>query len=160
MSQKPGLMPQTDTLDGELLDARKTALTVRSRPIYAGFILTGTVTTLLGPMIPILSARWGIGDDRTGYLFTAQFLGALSGTLATGALFTRFGYVKPIAIAFFLMSAGTAALALATWPAGLAAVVTYGVGLGVVVPGVNLYIAETVTYGRAAALNTLNFLWG
>src|SRR5262249_30791763 len=39
-------------------------------------------------------------------------------------------------------------------------VFTYGVGLGVVVPGVNLYIAETVAEGRAAALNILNFLWG
>src|SRR5215469_8839580 len=106
-----------------IITARATA----PRLIYVGFVLTGIVTTLLGPMIPILSARWGIGDDRTGYLFTARFLGALSGTLATGRLFTRLGYIRPIAVAFFLMSAGTAALALAPWPAGLAAVLTYGV---------------------------------
>ena len=132
----------------------------RPRLIYLGFVLTGIVTTLLGPMIPILSARWDIGDDRTGYLFTAQFVGALSGTLATGWLFTRFGYVRPIAVAFFLMSAGTAALAVAPWPAGLGSVLTYGVGLGVVVPGINLFVAETVADRRAAALNVLNFLWG
>jgi fucose permease len=130
------------------------------KPIYAGFVLTGVVTTLLGPMIPILSAKWGIGDDGTGYLFTAQFIGALSGTLAAGGLFTRIGYLRPIAIAFLLMSAGTIGLALAPWPAGLGAVLTYGVGLGIVVPGINLYVAETEPGRRAAALNVLNFLWG
>ena len=128
--------------------------------IRAGFVLTGVVTTLLGPMIPILSAKWGIGDGKSGYLFTAQFLGALIATVSTGWLFTALGYIRPIAIAFFLMSAGTAGLGLAPWPVGLGSVFIYGLGLGVVVPGINLYVADSVTEGRAAALNTLNFLWG
>lgn len=132
----------------------------RFGPIQTGFILTGVVTTLLGPMIPILSAKWGIGDGKSGYLFTAQFLGALSATLATGWLFARLGYIRPIAVAFFLMSAGIATLGLAPWPVGLGAVFVYGLGLGVVVPGINLYVAHNVTEGRASALNTLNFLWG
>jgi fucose permease len=128
--------------------------------IQAGFVLTGVVTTLLGPMIPILTAKWRIGDGESGYLFTAQFLGALSATLTTGWLFARLGYIRPIAIAFFLMSTGTAALGLAPWPVGLGAVFIYGLGLGVVIPGINLYVAHSVTERRASALNTLNFLWG
>jgi fucose permease len=111
-------------------------------------------------MIPILSAKWGISDDRSGYLFSAQFAGAMLGTLATSSLFTRLGYIRPIALAFFLMSGGTAGLALSPWPAGLATVFIYGVGLGIVIPGINLYVAGMAAEHPAAALNTLNFLWG
>jgi len=129
-------------------------------PVYAGFVLTGVITTLLGPLIPVLAAKWRVGDDKIGYMFTAQFVGALCGTLATGSLFRRLGYVRPIAAAFFLMFAGTVGLALSPWPAGLASVLINGLGLGIVIPGTNLYVAEAATSRPAAALSTLNFLWG
>ncbi len=47
--------------------------------IHAGFILTGMVTTLLGPILPTLSSKWSLDDLRAGYLFTAQFLGSIYG---------------------------------------------------------------------------------
>ena len=38
------------------------------------FFPTGILTTLLGPMLPILIARWALNDTQAGNLFLAQFL--------------------------------------------------------------------------------------
>ena len=40
---------------------------------HAAFVLTGTVTTLLGPLLPVLATRWALEDASAGLLFTAQF---------------------------------------------------------------------------------------
>ncbi|HKV41120.1 MAG TPA: MFS transporter, partial [Blastocatellia bacterium] len=129
--------------------------------IHGGFVLTGVVTTLLGPLIPILSSKWSIPDSRAGYLFTAQFLGSMGGVIGTGRVFARWGFVRPIAVGFFVVSAGIGGLGIAQWPAGLVMVFLYGLGLGVVIPGFNLLVARTTPGGkRAAALNLLNFAWG
>src|SRR3989442_1650438 len=41
--------------------------------VHAAFVLTGVMTTLLGPMLPVFSARWSLSDSQAGYLFTAHF---------------------------------------------------------------------------------------
>ncbi len=43
------------------------------------FLPTGILTTLLGPMLPILIARWGLSDQQAGNLFLVQFLASLAG---------------------------------------------------------------------------------
>jgi len=36
--------------------------------LHAGFALTGVLTTLLGPVLPALSARWRLDDAQAGFL--------------------------------------------------------------------------------------------
>ena len=32
--------------------------------VHSGFIVTGVVTVILGPILPILIARWSLTDER------------------------------------------------------------------------------------------------
>jgi len=45
------------------------------------FILTGTVTTLLGPLLPVLVKRCAMSDADAGSLVAAQFAGHFVGAL-------------------------------------------------------------------------------
>ena len=48
------------------------------------FLPTGILTTLLGPMLPILMARWALNDTQAGNLFLVQFLSSLVGVQLAG----------------------------------------------------------------------------
>lgn len=128
--------------------------------IHVGFVLTGMVTTLLGPVLPALSARWSLDDLHAGSLFTAQFIGSMAGVLFSSKLLPRRGFQNSLALGFGLMSAGVAALGFGTWATGLVSVFCYGTGLGVTIPATNLLVAEANPGRRAAALNLLNLSWG
>ena len=128
--------------------------------IHAGFVLTGMVTTLLGPILPALSARWSLGDLQAGYLFTSQFVGSMLGVALSSTLIPRRGFRFSLVLGFGLMSGGIGALGLATWVIGLISVFCYGVGLGVTIPATNLVVSEANPCRRAAALNILNLAWG
>jgi MFS transporter, FHS family, glucose/mannose:H+ symporter len=127
--------------------------------LHAGFVLTGIVTVLLGPLLPLLAARWLISDDQAGLLFTAQFAGALLGVLSSGALLERRGYALTILLGFGLMGAGVAALGFGAWTLGMAAVFVYGMGLGWTIPATNLWVAEMASQRPAGALSILNLAW-
>jgi fucose permease len=43
--------------------------------VHSGFIVAGAVTIILGPILPILIARWSLSDERAGLFFTLQFCG-------------------------------------------------------------------------------------
>lgn len=46
--------------------------------LHIGFVLIGIVNTLLGPILPMLSARWRLDDAGAGALFFVQSAGAIS----------------------------------------------------------------------------------
>jgi MFS transporter, FHS family, glucose/mannose:H+ symporter len=143
--------------------ARQTA-TARPRDgfvlVHAAFILTGAVTTLLGPMLPVLSAKWALSDSQAGYLFTSQFLSSMTGVVLSGSMIRRCGYRGVMAIGLCLMAMGVIPLAHAGWLGGITAIGVYGLGTGFVSPTANLIVAELRPNRRAAALNILNFSWG
>ena len=56
------------------------------------FIPTGVLTTLLGPMLPILIARWAMSDTQAGNLFLVQFLAQLAGVQLSAVLLARVGF--------------------------------------------------------------------
>ena len=124
------------------------------------FILTGIVTTVLGPLIPLLATRWGISSLQAGSLFTAQFLSSLAGVGLSSLLTVRVGFRRLLDGGLLLMGAGIAAIWFCPWPGTLWCVASYGVGLGLVIPTSNLLIAEIHWPRPAPALNTLNFAWG
>ena len=128
--------------------------------LHAGFALTGILTTLLGPILPALSTRWRLDDAQAGFLFTAQFLGSLSGALISGRMALRFGVRATITAGFAIAAAGVTAASTGPYISGLCGVATWGLGLGLIIPSVNLLVAELNPGRRAAALNVLNFAWG
>lgn len=132
----------------------------RSALLHLGFVATGVVTTLLGPILPSLSSRWALTDAQAGYLFTVQFVGSMLGVALSGRVIERFEFRRALAGGYALMAVGVAMLALLPWPLTLAAVFTYGMAFGIVIPATNLCISDANPDRRAAALNILNLAWG
>lgn len=126
---------------------------------YAAFVPTGMVTVLLGPLLPSLAARWSLSDTQSGYLVTAQFLGALLATLSSSILLPRLGFRWSIAIGQCLMALGVATLISSTFAGALLSVFCYGMGIGLTIPTGNLMVAESTPGRRSSALNLLNFSW-
>ncbi len=144
------------------------------------FLPTGILQTLLGPMLPILIARWALNDTQAGYLFLVQFLASLAGVQLSGLLLTRWGFRPAFLWGLLLMACGVSTLLLGSSALGMAAVAAYGLGLGLVVPSDNLLIAEigsgsssasdeasqassqrsSQASSRASAVSLLNFFWG
>jgi MFS transporter, FHS family, glucose/mannose:H+ symporter len=128
--------------------------------LHAGFVLTGVVTTILGPMLPVLSARWGLSDARAGYLFTAQFSGSMLGVVGSSFLMSRGGHRISVVLGLGLMALGSATLLATSWTVGILATICFGVGLGLAIPTTNLLVSELNPEKRASALSLINFSWG
>src|ERR1039457_4157138 len=150
------------------------------------FIPTGILTTLLGPMLPILIARWAMNDTQAGNLFLVQFLASLVGVQLAGVLLTRWGFRPAFLLGLLLMACGVATLYMGSLGLGLASVAAYGLGLGLIIPTNNLLIAEigssssagqsagqssgdssgdssrasSRASSSASAVSLLNFFWG
>src|SRR4051794_8461888 len=114
----------------------------RWAPIYAGFVLTGMVTTLLGPLLPVIASVNGRRTTEIGSLFTAQFLSSTISTLFSGPLTRRYGYRVPLSLGYATMGMGVASLLLIPWPWVMCAVVLCGVGIGFTIPSSNMLISE------------------
>jgi fucose permease len=127
--------------------------------LHVGFIITGIVMTLLGPILPILIARWSLSDQRAGLFFTAQFCGSLVGIASLGPLMRR-GYRLTILCGFILIALGVAGLNSAANLSCMASAALFGCGLGQCVSATNLWVAEVGKARRVAALSILNFAWG
>src|ERR1700690_1774935 len=106
------------------------------------FLPTGILTTLLGPMLPILIARWAMNDSQAGNLFLVQFLASMVGVQLSGVLLARHGYRPAFLSGLLLMAGGIGPLYLGSLGLGLASVAIYGLGLGLIIPTDNLLIAE------------------
>src|ERR1035437_8466924 len=106
------------------------------------FLPTGILTTLLGPMLPILIARWAMNDTQAGNLFLVQFLSMLVGVQLSGVLLARWGFRPAFLLGLLLMACGLATLYMGSLWLGLASVAAYGLGLGLIIPSDNLLIAE------------------
>jgi len=134
------------------------------------FLPTGILTTLLGPMLPILIARWTMNDTQAGNLFLVQFLASLVGVQLSGVLLARWGFRPAFLLGLLLMACGVATLYMGSLWLGLASVAAYGLGLGLIIPTDNLLIAEIGSSSgsgassrdssRASAVSLLNFFWG
>jgi fucose permease len=131
------------------------------RPLlFTGFVVTGFVTTVLGPVLPWLTARWLLSDAAAGALFTIQFTGSIVAGGLSGLIVARLGASATLSTGYALMAAGLAGLALGERMAGTLAIAVAGVGLGFVVPATNLIVARLTPHRSAAALGALNLCWG
>ena len=128
--------------------------------LCATFVLTGVVTTLLGPVLPVLVGWWGLDDGRAGLLFAAQFVGSMLGSALSSVGMTRLGFRSTLIAGGALTAAGVGVLGSGSHAIGTLAIFLYGVGLGLTIPTTNLYIAQASGASGAAALNVLNLAWG
>jgi MFS transporter, FHS family, glucose/mannose:H+ symporter len=128
--------------------------------LFAGFVLTGIVNTVLGPVLPWLTARWSLSDVGAGSLFTVQFAGGLAGGAISGVVASRIGAGRTMAFGHAMMAAGLAGLALGSAAMGWFSVFLAGLGLGFVVPPTNLLAARLAPHRPAAALGAVNLCWG
>ncbi len=128
--------------------------------LFAGFVLSGIATTIVGPMLPIFIRRWSLDDGQAGLFSTIQFLAALGGTLASSAIAAWRGYRPALVLGYALMGGGLASLNANTHGVALAATAAFGLGYGLITPGTNLFVAELGGAKSASLLSQLNFAWG
>ena len=128
--------------------------------LFAGFVLSGIATTIVGPMLPIFIRRWSLDDGQAGLFSTIQFLAALGGTLASSAVAAWRGYKPALVLGYALMGGGLACLNANTHSVALTATAVFGLGYGLITPGTNLFVAELGGAKSASLLNQLNFAWG
>ena len=127
--------------------------------IHLGFVLTGIVTTMLGPILPLLSSRWLLTDAQSGRLFTAQFLSSVTGSLLASRIVGRWGAATTVTIGMFLVVLGVALLGIGSLTIGVLGIALYGLGLGFALPSTNLWVSELAGEKASSALNLLNFSW-
>src|SRR6266581_9024642 len=88
--------------------------------LCTGFVLNGIVISMIGPILPMFMAKWGLSDSRAGLFSLVQFSGSFVGVLTSSILISARGFKPAIALGiaslglgFALLNAPTFALALA-----------------------------------------------
>src|SRR5258708_1007258 len=117
---------------------------------YASFVPIGIATVLLGPMLPVLSARWSLNYSQAGTLFTVQYLASTLAVALSGVLVSRWGFRFAIKAGLLLMSAALGLLLAGPKIMGILCISASGFGQGLAVPAANLLVAE-VNPGRRSA---------
>src|SRR5258708_447028 len=126
---------------------------------YASFVPIGIATVLLGPMLPVLSARWSLNYSQAGTLFTVQYLASTLAVALSGVLVSRWGFRFAIKAGLLLMSAGVGLLLAGPKVMGILCIAVYGGGLGLAVPAANLLVGAVNSCRRSATLNLPDFCW-
>src|SRR5215470_13906747 len=128
--------------------------------LCAGFVINGIVISLIGPVLPMFEAKWGLNDSRAGLFLLVQFSSSFVGVLASSALISEKGFKPAIMLVIALMGIGFALLNAPTFLLALAACGVYGLGYGFATPGTNLWVGESYGERRASALSIMNLAWG
>jgi FHS family glucose/mannose:H+ symporter-like MFS transporter len=128
--------------------------------LFAGFVLSGIATVIVGPMLPVFIHRWSLNDSQAGLFSSVQFMAAWIGTLASSAIASWRGYRPALVLGYALMGGGLAFLNADTHMLALAATATFGFGYGLLTAGTNLLVAELGGMRSASLVSLLNFMWG
>ena len=122
---------------------------------YFGMGISGFVTVLLGPVLPVLSAQWRLTDVQGGWLFAAQFS---SSTI--GAAFSSHFPGKSVVWGYACVCAGVAMLLAGDYAAALAGFGLIGLGTGLAVTATNLIFGTEYPEQRGVLLTRVNLSWG
>ena len=128
--------------------------------LCAGFVVNGIVISLIGPILPMFMAKWGLNDSRAGLFSLVQFLCSFVGVLLSSPLISAKGFKPAITIGLAFLGIGFALLNAPTFALALAASGIYGLGYGFATPGTNLWVGESYGDRRASALSIVNLAWG
>ena len=122
--------------------------------LYLGFAATGVSLALPGALLPLLLRRWSLGDARGGLLLFCFFLASTA-----GALVSRGRMNRSIARGALLTSIGACWLGFANLGWGFAAIIVYGLGLGMAMTSTSLLISRVFPQARRVEMMRLNLLW-
>jgi MFS transporter, FHS family, glucose/mannose:H+ symporter len=147
-------------MDSSSLRSEEASPQAAGAAIFGAFVVAGVVTTLLGPILPILISRWSLSDEQAGLFFFCQFGASMTGVVSLSGLIPRLGYKATLALGYTAIALGMAGLNSSAHLGGLMATCLFGYGLGLVLPASNLWITEVKSSQRVAALSILNLNWG
>lgn len=122
--------------------------------LYAGFILTGIGTTLLGCILPTVLVAWQINDGQAGMLFAAQFIGS-----ALGAGLVSNDYHKSTMRGYVLLIGSAFSIAHFAHSPHVSLFFIFGLGLGLTMTATSMLTGTMFCANRAAALSILNASW-
>jgi len=128
--------------------------------LCAGFVVNGIVISLIGPVLPMFMAQWGLNDSRAGLFSLIQFSCSFVGVLVSSPLISTKGFKPAITLGLAFLGIGFALLNAPTFTLALAASGIYGLGYGFATPGTNLWVGESYGERRASALSIVNLAWG
>jgi len=109
---------------------------------------------MLGVLLPILSQRWGLRDDRAGFLLFIQFFAS-----GLGAIVTGLNRIRSLVLGYGLLAVALTGLSLNGPKIVYEAFFVYGLGLGMAMTSTSLLFSDRWESDRAAKLEWLNFVW-
>jgi MFS transporter, FHS family, glucose/mannose:H+ symporter len=122
--------------------------------LYLGAVLSGSLTVLLGCVLPRLSALDRLRDRDAGMLLMVQFAFA-----ACGALLVRRNFHRTLIRGYVLTAASALAVHILPKPLAIPSIAAYGLGLGLVMTSNSMLAGRIFAEHRAVALAVLNFCW-
>ena len=128
--------------------------------LFAGFVLLGIPTVIIGPILPVFISRWALSDSQAGIFFTVEFTASLAGVWVATWLAAKRGYRPPLFLGYLLTAIGLALLNASSEGVALLATAAFGLGYGCAVPPTNLSAAEAGGERSAGLISFLNFAWG
>lgn len=128
---------------------------MRAWTLHLGFLVVGTATVAIGPLLPSLAGRLGVAPEALGVLFVAQF-----GGVAVGSLLSPLRILLSVRLGYVLVTTGMLGLGHGSWSLAVAGAASVGLGLGLVGPATNLLVAFRNPGRRGAKLSVLNLIWG
>ena len=132
--------------------------TLRETPatslLYLLFAATGAAIVIPGTLLSSLLLRWSLNDAQAGLLFFCFFVGS-----SAGALLSRGRLAWSIVRGTILTAAGIALLSTASPIGAFAAMLLFGVGLGISMTSVSLFQSRRRPAIRIAEMTRLNLIW-
>ena len=122
--------------------------------LHPAFALTGVMHAIGGALLPSVSSTFQLTDAQSGSLFSWYFFGT-----SLGALFCVRRYVRLITAGFLV--AGLACAGVAWLGSSMLAplFLSLGVGVGIPMTAVSMYVGRRFADRSAAPLTLLNFSW-
>ena len=128
--------------------------------LHALFLISGTVTVLIGQFLPIMARHYALNDLQVSFYFPAQFAGSLFGTFLTSIFARRNQFLAASFVGALLMGAGLLLMNVNLFPVSLISFFIMGIGIGLTLPAINMTILEMNPLNSGSALSVLNFCWG
>jgi MFS transporter, FHS family, glucose/mannose:H+ symporter len=122
--------------------------------LYLGAVLSGSLTVLLGCVLPMISALVHLSDRDAGTLLMVQFA-----FCASGALLVRSNFQRTLARGYALTALAVLAIYLLPRSLALPSIAAYGLGLGMVMTSNSMIVGRVFPARRGGALSLLNFCW-
>jgi len=122
--------------------------------LHPVFLLTGVLHAIGGPLLPSLASAFNLNDSQSGLLLLLYFAGS-----SLGALLCVGRYARIMAIGFALVVLCCLGIAITRWPFLLLLFLILGMGVGLPMSAVTLFVGRVFPRRSAPLLVLLNFSW-